>query len=911
MRQPTLAPGDRFGSYEVIELIGAGGMGEVYRARDTRLSRDVALKVLPDHRRLDPERRVRFEREAQLLSSLNHPNIATLHGIEDAHDVSALVMELVEGETLAELLSPADGERARGADTGRRRPLPMRLALEIARQIADALDSAHERGIIHRDLKPGNIKVRPDGTVKVLDFGLARTVIDRSRIDASADTHSVSNAGVIVGTVAYMSPEQARGAEVDRRTDIWAFGCVLYEMLTGQRAFGGKTDSDTLANVFDTAPEFAALPVQTPPAVRRLLRRCLEPDLKRRLRAIADAWPELDDAPEADARRPDARGWSRRQALFGLSAAAAIGAAASAAGMWRFASSPKSERLRYFFTVPDGTRIALPPAYRAAVSAGVLSPDGSAVAFVAEDPSKAFRLWVYHRDSFEASPLPGTDGAAFPFWSPNGDRLGFFSGDELRVTDLAGGAARVLCRAPQPGGGTWSRQHEIVFSASVLEGNALFRVGDRGGDPTPITPYSDPRNSSRRFPEFLPDGQSLLFYVAAWAQPKLRGVYVGALGARDEARLPIDADTAALYSDEGYLLFGRGGTLYAQRFDASSRTPQGNVVVVADSIQQGFSDRGAPSFSISRTGDLAYRPGVLPREVQWTWWDRRTRQAVQKVGPPGVYAGVDVARDGRIVVHRHERKGGVLFVIEVDGRITPITSDPAEDSSSPIFSPDDRRVAFAARQGDTWGLFVKPSDGSGTATRLFTADGPMAPMGWYANTLLFWNQNPKTSHDIWQISTDAPGEPVPLLNSTAAETHAQTPDSGTWMTYKAGREGPLNVYVQFLTPGAMPVPISPGGGVDPRVRRDGTEVFYRPVFESGQVRSVSIRTQGDRFIFGPPVTLFEASFFVPEHDGNFYGFAVHPDGQRFLMPEPVRQADDTAAARIAIVDDWLSLIDNR
>src|SRR5687767_5055238 len=233
-------------------------MGEVYRARDTRLSRDVALKVLPDHRRLDPERRVRFEREAQLLSSLNHPNIATLHGIEDSHDVSALVMELVEGETLAELLSPADGERARGADTGRRRPLPMRLALEIARQIADALDSAHERGIIHRDLKPGNIKVRPDGTVKVLDFGLARPVIDRSRIDASAGTHSVSNAGVIVGTVAYMSPEQARGAEVNRRTDIWAFGCVLYEMLTGQRAFGGKTDSDTLANVFDTAPEFAA-----------------------------------------------------------------------------------------------------------------------------------------------------------------------------------------------------------------------------------------------------------------------------------------------------------------------------------------------------------------------------------------------------------------------------------------------------------------------------------------------------------------------------------------------------------------------------------------------------------------------------------------------------------------------------
>jgi hypothetical protein len=281
------------------------------------------------------------------------------------------------------------------------------------------------------------------------------------------------------------------------------------------------------------------------------------------------------------------------------------------------------------------------------------------------------------------------------------------------------------------------------------------------------------------------------------------------------------------------------------------------------------------------------------------------------VGPPGVYAGVDVARDGRIIVHRHEGKGGVLFVIELDGTITPITTDPAEDSSSPIFSPDDRRVAFAARQGDTWGLFIKASDGSGTAKRLLTADGPMAPMGWYANTLLFWNQAPETSQDIWQISTDAPGDPVPLLNSTAAETHAQTPDSGAWMIYKAGRGGPLNVYAQFLKPGAIPVPVSPGGGVDPRVRRDGTEVFYRPEFASGRVLSVSIRTQGERFTIGPPVTLFDASYFAPEHDGNFYGFGVHPDGQRFLMPAPLRQADDTAAARIAIVDDWLSLIDNR
>ena len=888
MTNLTLAPGDRFGAYEVVELVGAGGMGEVYRALDTRLSRHVALKILPDHRRFDPARRARFEREAQLLSSLNHPNIATLYGVEEFNGSTALVMELVEGETLG------------GG-------LPIRQALDVARQIANALDAAHEGGIIHRDLKPANIKVRPDGTVKVLDFGLAKTAVDAGLSDA--ETITMSGTGVVVGTVAYMSPEQAQGAHVDRRADIWAFGCVLYEMLVGRRAFEGATATETLRKVLTSQPDFDALPADTPPSVRRLLRRCLEPDLKRRLRDIGDAGIELDDTSADGADRPAPGHWSRRQTILRLGSAAALGAAASAAGMWGFARSPMRGPLRYLFTVPDGTRIALPPAYGAVVSAGVLSPDGSKVAFVAADPSKVFRLWVWHRDSFDATPLPGTDGAAFPFWSPNGDRLGFFSGDELRVCDLAGGGTAALCRAPQPGGGTWSRQHEVVFSASVLEGNALFRVGDQGGDPTPITSYS--QNSSRRFPVFLPDGKYFLFYVAAWAQPKLRGVYLGALDAHVEDRLPIDADSAALYSEEGYLLFGRGGTLYAQRFDASSRTLQGNVVVVADSIQQGFTDRGAPSFSVSQTGDLAYRPGILPREVQWTWWDRRTRQAVQKVGPPGVYAGVDVARDGRVAVHRHEGKGGVIFVIELDGTITPITSDPAEDSSSPIFSPDDRRIAFAARQGDRWGLYVKASDGSGTAKRLHDADGPMAPMGWYGNTLLFWNQSPETGHDIWQISTDAPGDPVPLLNSTATETHAQTPDSATWMAYKAGRGGPLNVYVRFLKPDAMPELISPGGGVDPRVRRDGTEVFYRPAFESGRVLSVSIRTQGEQFTFGPPVTLFEAPHFAPEHDGNFYSFAVHPDGQRFLMPVPLRRADDKAAASIAIVDDWLSRIDNR
>src|SRR5688500_242750 len=387
----SVAAGDRLGPYEITGKLGEGGMGEVWRATDTRLRREVAIKALPAAFTADRERLARFEREAQVLAQLHHSNVASIFGLEEsdgsagAKGARARVMELVEGDDLAAIV-------ARG-------PLPLDEALAIARQIAEALEAAHEQGIVHRDLKPANIKVRSDGTVKVLDFGLAKAAADAGLSDA--ETMTISGTGVIVGTAAYMSPEQAQGADVNRQADIWAFGCVLYEMLVGRRVFEGTTATETLKKVLTSQPDFDALPADTPPSVRRLLRRCLEPALKRRLRDIGDAGIDLDDASADEAGRPAPGDWSRRQAILRLGSAAALGAAASAAGMWRFARSPNREPLRYFFTVPDGTRIALPPPYGAVVSAGVLSPDGSKVAFVAADPTKVFRLWVYERDSFE------------------------------------------------------------------------------------------------------------------------------------------------------------------------------------------------------------------------------------------------------------------------------------------------------------------------------------------------------------------------------------------------------------------------------------------------------------------------------------------------------------------------------
>ncbi|HEX7779776.1 MAG TPA: protein kinase, partial [Vicinamibacterales bacterium] len=551
----ALAPGTRLGSYEVTAPIGAGGMGEVYRARDTKLNRDVALKVLPELVAADAERLARFRREAQVLASLNHPNIAHLYGFEDAVGTQALVMELVPGKTLAERI--AEG------------PLALSEALPIARQIADALEAAHEHGVVHRDLKPANIKVKDDGAVKILDFGLAKAIAG----DAGSGTPDPSNSptltaaaagtqmGMILGTAAYMSPEQARGRPVDRRADVWAFGCVLYEMLAGRRAFAGDDVTETLATVLKDPPDWRGLPPDVPLAIRRVLRRCLEKDPRRRLSAIGDARLEFDE-PD-DVRPTSAPAAPLRKPIGPMLMAAAAGAIATAFvafGLWRTAgpgaSAESTAAMRTSVLAPESV-VFSPDAADSAIS-----PDGRLVVFVTGSVSGTgdAQLWLRPVNALAAQRLENTTGAYLPFWSPDSRRLGFFADGKLKTIGVDGGRPDVICDAPTGRGGTWNARGDIVFAPAAAGG--LFRVSANGGDPTPVTTLdAGAKETGHRFPQFLPDGEHFL-YAALPVRAGKFNIFVGSLGTG--AREPLaQMENVPVFAEPGYLLFLRKGVLVA------------------------------------------------------------------------------------------------------------------------------------------------------------------------------------------------------------------------------------------------------------------------------------------------------------------------------------------------------------
>jgi eukaryotic-like serine/threonine-protein kinase len=547
----SIAPGVRLGRYEILAAIGAGGMGEVYRARDTELGRDVALKILPDAFARDPDRIARFRREAQLLASLNHPHIGAIYGLEDARGVPALVLELVEGPTLADRLMNGG--------------IACDEALAIARQIADALEAAHEQGIVHRDLKPANIKLRPDGTVKVLDFGLAKA------LDAAAPAADVSlsptltspamtRLGVVLGTAPYMSPEQARGKTVDKSSDIWAFGCVLYEMLSGARAFGGNDVTETIAAIIRAEPEWSRLPASTPDSIRRLLRRCLEKDGKRRLADIRDARLEIDEAEHAPRVASSvAPGKSRRRERLMWSAALVLVASVAVASMLRRGNTaaPLPE-MRVEITTPPTTDVV----------SMAISPDGEKLAFVASSDGRP-RLWLRSMATGSARPLAGTDGASFPFWSPDSRSIGFFANEMVNRIDVDGGSLRALARAPVGAGGTWSGDGVILYT--LVPDSPISSVSDTGANPAFLPGAADRLQGGHRFPQFLPDGRHFLYYVADGAA---RGVYVGSLDGPDRTRL-FDADAAAVFLPPGEVLFLRASTLYGGSGEEYAVSPDG------------------------------------------------------------------------------------------------------------------------------------------------------------------------------------------------------------------------------------------------------------------------------------------------------------------------------------------------
>jgi eukaryotic-like serine/threonine-protein kinase len=705
----ALTPGTRLGIYQIIARIGAGGMGEVFRARDTKLNRDVALKVLPDVFAGDPDRLTRFTREAQTLASLNHPNIAHIHGMEEADDVHALVMELVEGDDLSQRL-------ARGA-------IPLDEALPIARQIADGLEAAHEQGIIHRDLKPANVKVRADGTVKVLDFGLAK-MLGASESGASgglslSPTLSLQGtfAGTILGTAAYMSPEQARGKPVDKRTDIWAFGCVLYEMLTGKQAFdAGDTISDAVAAILTREPDWNALPPSTPTSVRAVLRRCLEKDRKRRLADIADARLEMDDGtlalvedrhhttPKSRTRWPERAVW----ALVG------IGMAMLAVGANRYfiRDAIDSRTIQFEMSVPEGWTLTPPTATFSSAPLAV-SPDGRRVAIVARNADGKALLWVRALETLAAQPLTGTEGAASPFWSPDSRFLGFFADGKLKKIAASGGPVTVIGDAVSSRGGAWGRDGTIIFAASPsaragLGNQVIQRISSSGGASAVVSTIAPGERYHLR-PSFLPDGRHFLFRSMPQSAALTSGVELASLDVSSHQRLFHTHDTSPVLYAQGHVFFVRGDTLLAQSFDLRRLELAGEALPVAEQVQLDSTSVPLAAYSVSDEGVLVYRSGPSLRTSTLTWLDR-TGKRLDQLGEAGPFTGARLSPDGRrLAVSLTDLALATddLWVLEVaSGLRTRLTFD-AGDEGNPTWSPDGAQIAFSSSRSGHLDLYVK------------------------------------------------------------------------------------------------------------------------------------------------------------------------------------------------------------
>jgi len=889
----ALTPGTRLGPYEVLVQIGVGGMGEVYKATDTNLKRSVAIKVLPASVAGDAERLARFQREAEVLAALNHPNIAQIHGLEKSAGTIALVMELVEGPTLADRIA--------------QRAVPLDEALPIARQICEALEAAHEQGIIHRDLKPANIKVRADGTVKVLDFGLAKAMEPTTGMAANNSmsptitTPAMTQAGIILGTAAYMSPEQAKGRTVDKRSDVWAFGAVLFEMLTGQQAFEGDDVSDTLARILMKEPDWTRLPATVPAAVVTVMRRCLQKDRKQRMRDIGDVSLALEGASETATPRTMAASSTPRLLVALVVVLFLVAAALVAVLVQGFRSPRESPAVRFVVPSPERTTFdsAGPGGGGTSFNAGSLSPDGRRIAFTARDDSGQVMLWLRALDAVTAQRLPGTEAASLPFWSPDSRTIGFFTLGKLKRIDANGGPVQTICDAPIGRGGTWNRGGVIVFAPSSPSN--LFRVSASGGEPSPVTRLQD-GEAEHRFPTFLPDGQHFV-YLSQGADPNTRAVVVGSLDSTKGQPL-LTADSPAVYAPPGYLLFVSQGTLQARPFDPARLEFTGDAVPIAEQVAF---DGGARGFSVSENGTLAYRIGVGAPRYQLAWVDR-SGALVESLGvPAALYQSPAISPDGRrIALHRHDATGGDIWLVEATGgKTSRLTFDASQDNSQPVWSPDGGRIVFGSRRNNKWGIYQKPSNGTGNEELFFESDMVKMPMSWSAtNTVLFSVQDPKNGPDVWALPMAGDRKPVPLLQTAFAEQHPQISPDGKWFAYTSNETGRSEIYVQTLPPGGGKWQVSSSGGVFARWRPDGKELFYMERQSFGKIVAVGIQATSTTFEFSAPRPLFDSGYLnnAPGHTGNWNTFDVSSDGKRFLVPRP--EAASLPSAPLTVVLNW-------
>jgi Tol biopolymer transport system component len=888
-----LASGRRIGHYEIVASIGAGGMGEVYRARDLKLRREVAIKILPRLFTEDRDRLSRFEREARVLASLNHPNIATIHGVEESDGVKALVLELVPGETLADRIART-----------RRAGLAVADALAIARQIAEALDVAHEKSIVHRDLKPANVAVTPEGLVKVLDFGLAK-VESRAGPERpsqlSTVTYQQTEQGVILGTAAYMSPEQARGETVDARTDIWAFGAVLYEMLTARPAFAAKTASDTIAAILTREPDWDALSAATPDAIRRLLRRCLQKEATRRLRSIGDARLEIEEALTAGIERNGRA--SRRSRLQLTTALAGAGAAALVFAGFLLNRDPAPASAPLPVAAVDTIRFPLdPPEGTEFVGEFfTLSPDGRLLAWVStqRDPPRR-SLWVRPLASTAGRELPGTDGASFPFWSPDARSIGFFAQNQLKTLDLQGGAPQTLAPTPAvPLGAAWGAENVIVFSAR----SALYKVAATGGPIEEVATLDrGAQEDSLRFPRFLPDGRRFL-YVARGGNRANSSVYLGSIDGQSKRLFSTTSQVE--YSPPGYLLYVRNETLMARRFDATTLELGSETAMLAENVGT-LPNSVSAYFTASSNGIFAYQSnvhgvGVLQR------FDRAGR-ALEAVSPQGEYVQFRLRPDGRriAVTLDDDRDGSAsIWTLEPGSTPTRVTFAGTHDRS-PIWSPDGNRLVFSSSRRGPYELYSKPVAGAETEEVLMASNDDVWPEDWSADGrfIAYRRHQATTSTDLLVLPMSGDPTPISVAETPFTEHDARFSPDGRWITYVSDEAGGREeVYVQPFPPSGARWQISTEGGDDPVWRPDGRELFYlRP---DGTLVSVTVNDRDSTFARGVPSPLFR-----PGAAGgvSLNRYEVAPDGQSFVV------AVSLAPARpqpIVVVINWVEEVKKR
>ena len=876
--------GTSLSHYRITAKLGQGGMGEVYRATDDNLGRDVAIKVLPEEVAKDSERLARFRREAHLLASLNHTNIAAIHGLEEADGKPFLVLELVDGEDLSERLK-------RGA-------IPVDEAIEIAKQIAEALEEAHERGIVHRDLKPANIKITSDDRVKVLDFGLAKAYAGDSAEGSAPEVSQsptmsaqATQAGVILGTAAYMSPEQARGKPVDKRADIWAFGVVLYEMLAGKQLFAGETVSDTLAAVLTREPEWGLLPPSLARPVREVLRRCLERNPKQRLHDIADARLVLDDVASgvADAEIGPAAARAVGSARLGRSGWVLVALALLASG-WLAGRGMKTGPTAE--SGPSRLSVLPPPGGFLHVADPAVSPDGRTIAFVAPGGSSGdAQVWLRDLDSLAPRPIPESDGASQPFWSPDGDWVGFFARNKLKKAPRAGGSPQILADVPNPRGGTWNARGEILFTPVSFR--PVLRT-TAGGDPTrPVTAgdMADAERLAERhsYPHFLPDGRHFLFSRGP-------GIVVGDLDSsevKDVAPIASRAQYAM-----GHLFFVKDGDLYAQPFDLERLALSGEASRVAERIGWFGRTPDGFAFSASEAGTLAYWEYSANPTMQLTWFDRAGNK-LGVLGEPGEFNAVALSPDGRqVAVELHEPGSGhpAVWLIDVSTGARSRFASYDKWTAVPIWSADSRRLLLT---DFTDALHILPLDGGPPQEVPIGARGGW-PSDWSKDgrTIVFTDTGSSETKDILVIPTDG-GAAISFLGTPFDEHSGKISPDGSWLAYVSDESGRAETYVQSFPKAGAKTRISTSGGFSPAWRRDGRAIFY--VARTGEVMEAELAATSSVMEVRRSLARFvgRVPFGTGWHDRSQIGIAA--DGERFLMALPV---SDEAPRAITVILNW-------